>query len=89
MVTTISLVNIITTFSSNFFSLVVRTFKMYSLVDFQKYNPGFITHMATILFILSPGLLCLITGSLYFLTPFIILPSSPNLCQPPACSLHL
>ena len=45
----------------------MRTFKIYSLSDFQIYNTVLLT-LVTVLYITSPGLTSLITASLYLLT---------------------
>ena len=53
--------------------LVIRIFKIYSLSNFEVYNTIVLT-IVTMLYIISPELIHLITGSLCPLTPFIIFP---------------
>ena len=67
MITTVSLLNIL--HHTEFF-LVVRTFKIYSLSSCQIYTTELLTVVA-VLYITSPGLIHLITGSLCPLTTFI------------------
>ena len=59
----------ITIHSSNFFFLVMRTFKTYSLGNFQIYNTVVLTIVA-MLYTSSPGLLYFTIGSSYLLTSF-------------------
>ena len=47
----------------------METFKIYSLSNFQICNTVLLT-LVTMLYVTSPGLIYLITGSLYLLTPF-------------------
>lgn len=62
-----------------FFVYVVRTFKIYTLSNFQIHNTVLLL-IITILFIWSPELTCLMTGNLY---PFEYLHSfSPQPWQP-------
>ena len=72
MITTINLAKLIITHSYNFFWGRNRTFKIYSLSNFQIYNTVLLT-IITMLCITVPGLLYLVTGSLYLLTIFIYL----------------
>ena len=70
MITQINLVNVHHhTWLHNFFPLVMRKFKIYSLSDFQICNTILLT-MVAMLYITSPWLTYFITGSLYLLTPF-------------------
>ena len=69
---------------------MMRTLKIYSLSSFQMYNTVLLT-VVSMLYVTFPGLIYLITGSLYLLTTFTNL-SSPNptpTWQPPVCSLYL
>ena len=81
MITTVSLVNI-TSHSYNLF-LLMRTLKIYFLSNFQIYNIVLLT-LVTMLCITPPGLICLITGSLYLLTTFTNFSHSP----PPTSGNH-
>ena len=67
MITTVSLVNI-TSHSYNLF-LLMRTLKIYFLSNFQIYNIVLLTTV-TMLYITSPVLIYVITGSLYHLVTF-------------------
>ena len=67
MITIISLVNICYHTELQFFFLVMRTFKIYSLSNFQLCNTISLT-VVTMLYLTSPGLISFITRSLYFLT---------------------
>ena len=77
MVTTIVLANTSITLHNYHLFSVMRTFKIYSLSNFQVYNTVLLT-IITMLFIRSPELIHLITGSLYPLTnisPFVFMNS--------------
>lgn len=82
MLTTISLVNIhLLIYLQNFF-LVIRTFRFYSLSNFQIYH----TVVSTIVIMLCltfPVLICLMTAILYLLTTFIQFPR----LHPPTTSI--
>ena len=68
--------------------LMMRTFKIYSLNNFQICNTVLLTLVA-ILYITSPWLIYHISGNLYLLTPFTH-PTHPlPLWQPPVWSLCL
>ena len=54
----------------------MRTFKIYVLSNFHIYNTVLLI-IITRLCITSPGLIYFITGSLYLLMPFTILPTPP------------
>ena len=74
MITTISLVNIHHLIQlQNFFSLLMRTVKAYSLNNFQMYHAAVLT-IVIMLYITFPLLVYLIIGSLYLLTTFIQIP---------------
>ena len=60
VITTINLVNIL--------FLVMKTFKMYSLSNFQIYNTVLLTIVA-MLYVISPWLIYFITESLYIFIP--------------------
>ena len=64
MVTTIRLVNKSFTSHVYFCMCVVRTFKMYTFSNLHMYNTVLLT-VFTMLYIKSPELIDLITGSLY------------------------
>lgn len=81
-------VNTFITSHNYFFVCVMRTFMIYSLNNFQVYNAVLLT-MFTMLFIRSPELIHLVTGSSYSLTnvsPFL---PSPSPWQPAIYSLFL
>lgn len=82
MITTVRLVNTCCT-SHNYllFSCVVRTFRIYSLRNFQVYNTALLA-IVTVLYIASPELVTLITGCLCLLT------SIPPFPQPPSPGNH-
>ena len=67
MITTI-LVNVGHPTQLQFFFLVIRTFKVHSLSNFQIYNTVLLT-IITMLHIIAPGLTYFTTGSLSLLTP--------------------
>ena len=64
----------------HFVVVAVRTIKTYSL-SFQAYNT--VLTIITMLYIRSPELIHLKTGSLYPLTSISPFPSTPVLWQPP------
>ena len=66
MVITISLVNIHCHNSYKIIFLVMRTFKIYSLSNFQICNTVLLI-VAVIIYIISPGPTYFISGSLYLL----------------------
>lgn len=68
MITIITLLTSITTHSYNFVN-VLRTFKMYSLSNFRIYNTFLLT-IVPLLYVTSPEITYLITGSLYLLINF-------------------
>ena len=70
MITTVNLVNIHHHTYVNFFFLVMRGLKIYSLSNFQIYNIVLLTRV-TLLYVTSPGLIYFITGTLYLVTTFI------------------
>ena len=78
MITTISLVNIYHHTQLQDFFLVMRTFMISSLSDFQIPNTVLLTTV-TMLFITSPWLSYFITGSLYLWVPS---PISPHPTSP-------
>ena len=66
----------------------MRTFKVYSLSNFQVYNTVWLTVVTKLYFTLLV-LIALITGSLYPLTQIFPFPSAPSPWQPPWHSLFL
>ena len=58
------------------FLFVVRTYKIYCLGNFPVYNKVLLTTI-TMLYIRSPELITLVTGSLYSLTVFSHFPYLP------------
>ena len=57
-------------YSYTIFLLVMKTYKIYSLSNFQIYSLVLLT-VVTLLYIASPGLINSITGSVYLSTLFI------------------
>ena len=57
---------------------MVRNFKIYSLSNFQIYHKVLLT-IVTLLYVISPGIIYFITGSLYLLTSFthFVYPPAP------------
>ena len=78
----------ITLYMYSFF-LVIRTFKVCSLGNFQICNRMLLT-IGAMLCVTPPGLTYVITRSLYLLPTFIHSPyPRPCLWQPPVCPLYL
>lgn len=69
MIITIRLVNIhhLIEFTKNLFFPGMKTFSIYMLSNFQTYHMILLTQVI-MLYIVSPGFIYLITGSLYLLT---------------------
>ena len=72
----------------NFCACVMRTLRTYSFNKFQIYHTAGLT-IVIMLYIISPGLIYLISGSLYLLTTFIQCFHSPSLVPTDLISLCL
>lgn len=74
IITSVALTNIFVSLNYHFFP-AVRTFRIYSLSNFQVYNA--VLTILIMLCVICRELTCLLTGGLYLLTNYLPLPHHP------------